>query len=90
MVTTPPTPVAAPSKRASVAWRFLAILPSSAGETANLLRFSSAQRAAWGAKALAAASEMCSGERIGSRRSRSQRPGGSSRAEAASWKVVTG
>ena len=34
MVTKPPTPVAAPSNRASVAWRRLAICASSAGATA--------------------------------------------------------
>ena len=33
IVTTPPTPVTAPSKRASVAWRFLAMIASSAGVT---------------------------------------------------------
>ena len=33
IVTTPPTPVAAPSKRASIACRFLAMTASSTGVT---------------------------------------------------------
>ena len=73
----PPTPVAAPSKRAIVAWRFLAISASSAGSTAKRERLSAAQRAACGANVRPAASAMCSGERTGSSRSRSHRPGGS-------------
>src|SRR5215218_1833830 len=84
IVTTPPTPVAAPSKRASVAWRLFAIRASSRGSTLKRRRFSAAQRSACGPNVLAAASEMCSGERIGSSRRRSHKPGGSSRAEAAS------
>src|ERR687889_438239 len=87
-VTKPPTPVAAPSKRASVAWRFLAIFASSPGETAKRERLSAAQRSACGPNVRAAASAMCSGERTGSNRSRSHSPGGSSRADAVSSSVA--
>src|SRR4051812_7896329 len=62
---------------------------SSAGSTAKRARLSSAQRCAWGANVRDAASAMCSGERTGSARRRSQSPGGSSRAEPASCAVVT-
>ena len=44
----PPTPVAAPSKRASVAWRRLAMRASSGPATASRPRFSAAHAAAAG------------------------------------------
>ena len=48
-VTMPPTPVAAPPKRASAAWRFLAICASSRGLWAKRRRLSAAHASAAGA-----------------------------------------
>ena len=78
----PPTPVAAPPKRASDAWRRLAICASSAGECAYIRLRSSTHAAAAGAWRSAAASAMYSGARAGSARRRSHSEGGSSRCRA--------
>ena len=74
-VTMPPTPVAAPPKRASDAWRRFAICASSAGECAYMRLRSSTHAAAAGAWRSAAASAMYSGARAGSARNRSHRRG---------------
>ena len=68
----PPTPVAAPSKRASVACRRLAISASSRPSWAKRRRFSAAHASAAGPCFSDAASAMCSGARTGSARIRSQ------------------
>ena len=57
----PPTPVAAPPKRESVAWRRLAICASSAGEWEYIRLRSATHAAAAGACRSDAASAMCSG-----------------------------
>ena len=78
-VTMPPTPVAAPPKRESAAWRRLAICASSAGEWAYIRLRSSTHAAAAGAWRSEAASATCSGARAGSVRRRSHSECGSSR-----------
>ena len=72
IVTMPPTPVAAPPKRASDAWRRLAIWASSVGLCAYIRLRSSTHAAAAGACRSDAASAMCSGARNGSVRRRSR------------------
>src|SRR3954454_20287711 len=81
-VTMPPMPVAAPPKRASAAWRRLAICASCAGECAYMRRRSSTHAAAAGAWRSEAASATYSGARAGSARSRAHSEGGSSRCRA--------
>src|SRR5829696_4781110 len=78
-VTNPPTPVAAPPKRASAACLRFAICASSAGECAYMRLRSATHAAAAGAWRSDAASAMYSGARTGSARKRSQSDGGSSR-----------
>src|SRR5215210_1630880 len=81
----PPTPVAAPSNRASVACRRLAISASSRPSCAKRRRFSAAHASADGPCFSAAASAMCSGARTGSARMRSHRlPGTSARGSSGS------
>src|SRR3954466_16378265 len=75
----PPMPVAAPPKRASAAWRRLAICASCAGVCAYMRRRSSTHAAAAGPWRSEAASATYSGARAGSARSPAHSEGGSSR-----------
>ena len=79
IVTMPPTPVAAPPKRASERVAPLRHLRELGGECAYIRLRSSTHAAAAGACRSDAASAMCSGARNGSVRRRSQSDGGSSR-----------
>src|SRR3954449_220268 len=74
----PPKPVAAPSSRASCAWRALAIRPSVLPSSPYTRRRLLAHVSAAGACHSLAVSAISSGARTGSARSRSNRPGGGS------------
>src|SRR3954471_5901029 len=85
----PPTPVPAPSNRASVACRRFAISASSRPSCAKRCRFSAAHASADGPCFSAAASAMCSGARSGSARIRSHRlPGTAARGSVVSLTLM--